>query len=245
MGSSGEFRAGTVSSRLFLFDVDGTLVRLDGAGRRALAAAFQEVFRIAGAARAMELIRFDGCTDRAILSEAVRHMGLDAAEFARAATEFESSYLRHLNDLVSALGPKGVLPSVVALLETLEQQGAGLGLLTGNSEAGARAKLEPFGLNRFFPTGAFGSEHHDRVVLADLAHRRLEQHGRRRFARRDVFVLGDSVMDVRCGRAHGYSTVAVATGWTSRELLAAESPDYLLDHLGELLPALAAGSAHP
>ena len=239
MSPSGKLSASAVSSKLFLFDVDGTLVRLDGAGRRALAAAFQEVFRVPDAARAMELIRFDGCTDRAILSEAVRRMGLDADEFARRAAEFESCYLRHLVRMVSALGASGVLPSVVTLLETLEQRGACLGLLTGNSEAGARAKLEPSGLNRFFPAGAFGSDHHDRVVLADLAHRRLERHAQRTFAPRDVFVVGDSVRDVRCGRAHGYSTVALTTGWTSHGVLAAERPDYLLDDLGEFLAALA------
>jgi len=245
MGAIEKPRASTLSSHLFLFDVDGTLVRLDGAGRRALAAAFAEIFQVTDATCAMERIRFDGCTDRAILSEAVRRMELDAAEFARRAVEFDRCYLRHLNGLVCALGPEGVLPSVVALLETLERRGAGLGLLTGNSEPGARTKLEPFGLNRFFPRGAFGSEHHDRAVLAHLAHRRLEQHERRSFAPRDVFVVGDSVRDVRCGRAHGYSTVAVTTGWTSREQLAAEQPDYLLEHLGELLPALPQGPTTP
>jgi phosphoglycolate phosphatase-like HAD superfamily hydrolase len=227
--------------QLFLFDVDGTLVRLDGAGRRALAAAFEEVFSVVEAGRTMERIRFDGSTDRAILAEAIRRMGLDADEFARRAAEFEACYLRHLDRTVSALGGSGVLPSVVTLLETLQQRGASLGLLTGNTEAGARAKLAPSGLNRFFPAGAFGSDHHDRVVLAQLAHRRLERHLQRTFAPTDVFVVGDSVMDVRCGRAHGYSTVAVATGWTPRELLAAERPDHLLDDLGELLPALAGG----
>jgi phosphoglycolate phosphatase-like HAD superfamily hydrolase len=239
MSSFDKLTAGALSSRLFLFDVDGTLVRLDGAGRRALASAFEEVFSVVEAGRTMERIRFDGNTDRAILAEAMRLMALDADDFARRAAEFEACYLRHLDRKVSALGESGVLPSVVTLLETLEQHGAYLGLLTGNTEAGARVKLEPSGLNRFFPAGAFGSDHHDRVVLAQLAHRRLEQHTQRAFAPRDVFVVGDSVMDVRCGRAHAYSTVAVTTGWTARELLATERPDHLLDDLGELLPALA------
>lgn len=227
-----------VSSQLFLFDVDGTLVRLDGAGRRALAAAFQEVFEVEDAARVLKGIRFDGNTDRAILTTAVQGMNLDAGDFSRRRAEFEGCYLGHLNGLVGALGPECVLPSVATLLETLQKEGAGLGLLTGNSEAGARAKLEPFGLHRFFPAGAFGSEHHDRAVLARLAHHRAEQQGRRVFAPRNVFIVGDSVRDVRCGQAQGYSTVAVTTGWTSRPVLAAEKPDHLLDHLGELLPEL-------
>ena len=126
MSPLGERQASELSSYLFLFDVDGTLVRLNGAGRRALAEAFQEVFQVAEAGRAMERIRFDGCTDRAILSEAVQRMGLEATEFARRAAEVESCYLRHLTDLVGTLGPQVVLPSVMTLLETLEKAGAGL-----------------------------------------------------------------------------------------------------------------------
>jgi phosphoglycolate phosphatase-like HAD superfamily hydrolase len=227
-----------MNARLFLFDIDGTLVRLNGAGRRALASAFEELFGMSDAAEAMERIRFDGCTDRAILAEAVRRMHLDADEFARRGEEFEACYLRHLKGRIRGDQGPGVLPGVRELLETLQRQGAALGLLTGNTEAGARAKLEPFGLNPFFPAGAFGSDHHDRVVLADLAHRRMEQQAGRPFAAHDVYVVGDSVMDVRCGRAHGYRTVAVTTGWTSCDDLAAEGPDHLVEDLGRLLPQL-------
>jgi phosphoglycolate phosphatase-like HAD superfamily hydrolase len=226
------------SEQLFLFDVDGTLVRLDGAGRRALEAAFRDLFAVPEPRAAMNRIRFDGSTDRAILNEAVRRMDVDPEEFARRLPEFEACYLQHLEGLVAGQGEGSVLPSVLSLLETLEAHGATLGLLTGNTEAGARTKLAQFDLNRFFPAGAFGSDHRDRVVLAGMARRRLEQHAGRRFRPRDVFVVGDSVMDVRCGRTHGFRTVAVATGWTSRELLAAERPDHLLEDLGGLLPVL-------
>jgi phosphoglycolate phosphatase-like HAD superfamily hydrolase len=221
--------------RLYLFDVDGTLIRLDRAGRRALIRAFRDVFRLPDPAPALNRIRFDGSTDRAILAEAVRRLAIDPAEFHRRQPEFEARYVRHLEDLVAGLGQECVLPSVVPLLELLERRGASLGLLTGNTEAGARAKLAPFSLNRFFGAGAFGSDHVDRVYLASLAWRRLESHAGRTFRPRDVHVVGDSVMDVRCGRAVGFSTVAVATGWTDRATLARERPDYLVDDLGALL----------
>ena len=220
---------------LYLFDVDGTLVRLDGAGRQALGWAFGDVFSIPDPQVPMKRIRFDGSTDKAIVQEALRHMNLAPELFAENRERFEISYLGYLEGLVSEMDEGCILPSIVRVLESLERRGAALGLLTGNSEAGARAKLEPFGLNRFFPSGAFGSDHADRVVLAGLARSRLEKDAGRSFRPRDVFVIGDSVMDVRCGKAHRFSTVAVTTGWTRREDLLKERPDYLLDDLGQML----------
>lgn len=225
----------TPEDRLYLFDIDGTLLRLDGAGRQALGCAFGDVFSVPSPHSSMRLIRFEGSTDEAILQDAVRRMRLAPEVFAQNRERFEVSYLGYLEGLVAGMGAECVLPSVVRALEVLKQRGAALGLLTGNSEAGARAKLKPFGLNRFFPAGAFGSDHADRTVLAGLARSRLEKDSGRCFPPRDVFVVGDSVMDVRCGKAHGFSTVAVTTGWTPREDLLKERPDYLLDDLGQLL----------
>jgi phosphoglycolate phosphatase-like HAD superfamily hydrolase len=223
-------------ARLFLFDVDGTLVRVGGAGRRALEAAFGEVFAVADPRALMAPIRFDGNTDRLILREAASRARLDPASFEARRAELDAAYLRHLRASLAQPDAGAVLPAVRDLLEALRGRGDALGLMTGNSEAGARAKLDPFGLNPFFPAGAFGSDHEDRRALADLARRRLEAATRRSFAPADVTVVGDSVMDVRAGKANGFRTVAVLTGWTERGLLAAEAPDYLCADLREFLP---------
>jgi len=224
--------------RLFLFDVDGTLVRLEGAGRRAVEAAFGAVFSIPSPQEVFAPIRFDGNTDRAILQEAATRAAVPLERLDAERSRFEAEYVRTLAGIVQRLGRQCVLPGVETLLAKLTEAGDSVGLLTGNSEVGARAKLAPFDLNRFFPTGAFGSDHEDRVVLAALARERLEAHGGRQFTPEQVHVIGDSIMDVRAGRAHGFRTIAVLTGWTDRESLAAESPDLLLTTLQEfpLLP---------
>ncbi|MGD8377905.1 MAG: HAD family hydrolase [Acidobacteriota bacterium] len=223
--------------RLFLFDVDGTLVDVGGAGRAALERAFGEVFAVPDPRGLLQPIRFDGGTDQGILRVAVERAGLEPSRFRERRGEFDAAYLRHLRDILA--GPprgSGVLPGVLPLLESLQARGDALALMTGNSEAGARTKLAPFDLNRFFPVGAFGSDHEDRRALADLARRRVESRRRVRFEPVRVVVIGDSVMDVRAGKAHGFRTVAVLTGWTSREVLAAENPDRLCVDLRELPP---------
>jgi phosphoglycolate phosphatase-like HAD superfamily hydrolase len=226
------------AARLYLFDIDGTLVRLEGAGRRAVEAAFGEVFSVSSPKEVFAPIRFDGNTDRAILQEAAARAQVPLERLDAERSRFEAEYVRTLEGIVRHLGRGCILPGVEALLAALTAAGDSVGLLTGNSEVGARAKLAPFDLNRFFPAGAFGSDHEDRVVLASLARERLEKLGGRRFTPEQVHVIGDSIMDVRAGRAHGFRTIAVLTGWTDRESLAAESPDLLLSTLQEfpLLP---------
>jgi phosphoglycolate phosphatase-like HAD superfamily hydrolase len=51
-------------------------------------------------------------------------------------------------------------------------------------------------------------------------------------------VIGDTVHDIRCARAIGALAIAVPTGGSSRDALAAESPDLLLDNLADAGPLL-------
>jgi phosphoglycolate phosphatase-like HAD superfamily hydrolase len=53
-------------------------------------------------------------------------------------------------------------------------------------------------------------------------------------------IVGDSIHDVACGRSLGVRAVAVATGITSPEALAAESPDALFESFADTDRALAA-----
>ena len=72
--------------------------------------------------------------------------------------EIHSSYLRILEDVMARPEPRRCsMPGVDDLLELLaERKDVTLGLLTGNLEAGARIKLEPFGLKRFSEGWTYG-----------------------------------------------------------------------------------------
>jgi phosphoglycolate phosphatase len=104
-----------------------------------------------------------------------------------------------------------------------------LALLTGNLERGARMKLAPPDFNRYFPFGAFGSDSADRYQLPSIARSRARDRTGRTFSGKSIVIVGDSVHDVLCGRDLGVKSVAVATGPTPRERLAAEQPDALLE----------------
>ena len=56
-----------------------------------------------------------------------------------------------------------ILEGVYNLLTKLDQKGFLLGLVTGNLETIARAKLKKIGVNDFFKFGGFGSDHISRA----------------------------------------------------------------------------------
>lgn len=224
--------------RLVLFDIDGTLLSAGGAPRRAFRAALVEYFGTEGAAATD---RFAGKTDPQILYDLMLDEGFDADHVDERVDEFFAFYLTRLEAELEVETLHRVYPGAESLVSALaEDPRAVLGLVTGNIEAGARLKLAHFGLWERFEVGAYGSDHPVRNRLPPIAVARAEERTGRRFADREVVVVGDTPADIACARAVGAMAVAVATGVHSAEDLAAHDPDLLLDSLEEpsLLEAL-------
>lgn len=210
-------------ARLVLFDVDGTLLSAGRAARESILAALADVLGWEGSSDGND---FSGKTDPQILRELV----MDAVGRARFEAALDTVLDRYVEELSRRLRPEAVVvkPGVHALLESLAgNPRVTLGLLTGNIERGARLKLGPADLNRYFPFGAFGDDSADRYCLPAIAVARAREETGRDFPSESVVIIGDSVHDVGCGRALGARTIAVATGPTSSEALAAEQPDAL------------------
>lgn len=223
--------------RLVLFDIDGTLVTDDGASRDAFAEALRDVFAYTG-----DLSRYDfsGRTDPQIAHMILSDAGVDAADIEVGLRPLWDHYLAGLRRNAT-WGRVRVLPGIVPLLDALAgDRSVVLALLTGNIEPGARLKLAPPALNGFFPFGAFGSDSADRGKLPPIAVARAEEHAGIRFRAGDVVIIGDSIYDVRCGAPWDATTIAVASGRTSAELLRAENPRHLFESAEDLEGLLAA-----
>src|SRR5207253_2863256 len=81
-------------------------------------------------------------------------------------------------------------------------------LLTGNTPAGARAKLEHYGLDRYFQRGgAFCARRENRDEIARAAVALANGSGPEL-----MYVIGDTPHDVRAGTAIGARVIGIATG---------------------------------
>jgi phosphoglycolate phosphatase-like HAD superfamily hydrolase len=211
--------------KLLLFDVDGTLISTGGAGVRALDKSFMGVY---GLEQAMDGIRAAGKTDPAIVRE-IFFKKLKRDPSAKEIAIMEVHYLAWLEHEVRGILGYKVLPGVGELLESLSRQpDVLLALGTGNWERGARIKLEVGHLNEYFAFGGFGSDAEARADVLSIAVRRAEERTGRLYRGQDVFVIGDTLLDIRAGRAIGATTVAVGGGHgTEGELLASDPDIYL------------------
>ena len=217
-----------------LFDIDGTLIHTRGAGMASLREGLREAF---GVAEPTDQVVVHGRTDRGITRDLFRHHAIN--DLPEHWEKFREAYLRVLPGTL-AQRPGTVLPGIVALLETLRTRGdVALGLLTGNTKEGARIKLAHYALDRYFDFGGFGDNHFERddVAREALAAAKSRLNGSVDLAR--VWVIGDTPIDVGCGRAIGARTIAVATGDHTWDELAAARPDHLAADFSDPGPVLA------
>ncbi len=203
--------------RLVLFDIDGTMLRSNGAGRRAMLTALREVFGTPGP----EDHRYDGKTDPQIVREVMRLEGHHDAHIDERMDVLMSLYLGRLEHELQHVATL-VHPGVFELLGTLQRrQDTVLGLLTGNLREGAYAKLRAAGIDPdLFRVGAFGSDHEHRPELPAVAKRRAKDELGVDLAGEALVVIGDTPADIECGRSLGVRAIGVATGaYTVEELL--------------------------
>jgi phosphoglycolate phosphatase-like HAD superfamily hydrolase len=205
--------------KLLLFDIDQTLVNTGGAGLRALDRACQKLY---GLQNAMDGVRPHGKTDPAIVREILVKLVSNPPQNGEITTVLEA-YVSFLKEEVHTSPTYRVLPGIVPLLnEMTKRPDVVLGLATGNVELGARIKLERAELNSFFAFGGFGSDSEDRTELVRKAAEKAELKTGRMIPPSDVFVIGDTPLDVDAGNRAGFKTVGVGTGsYTADQLLAA------------------------
>jgi len=221
--------------RIYLFDIDGTLITSGGAGVHS----FTEAVRtFCGGTAALEGINFAGNTDTGIARSVLVAAGMEPTDAH--VMGLLDAYLSILPGRMG-LHDGRLLPGIIPLLDSLkERPDCVLALLTGNLAAGAEVKLSHYGVWHYFGFGAYADDHHLRNKLGPVAAARaLEEHGEE-FTPDRIYVIGDTPRDIECGKAFGALTVAVATGHYSREELTSHHPDFLFDDFSDPAAVMAA-----
>lgn len=192
--------------------------------------AFQTVYDEATASR--QEIKAEGMIDNQIIVEVLKLHNypedLAIQKLEKATFAMKKFYHQH-----PERGIIKVMPGVVTLLKKLKSLNIPMGLLTGNVESIGWDKVKRAGIKDYFSFGSFGNLALKRIDLIPIARERAERILGERITLNDLFIVGDSPLDIACAKAGGIQVVAVSTGKLSYEELQVVHPDLLLHSLEE------------
>lgn len=215
--------------KLILFDIDGTLIRSNGAGRLTIAYALEKLFGTCGP---LDDYNMSGKTDPRIITDLLTAVGVAPKEIKKQLPAVYELMAKHGQKIFTEK-EMTACPGVPELLETLAQRDdVLLGLLTGNSQLTAPLKLAAAGIDPLqFKVGAYGSDAMDRNELPAVGMARANQLTGKKFDGNNTIIVGDTPADILCARAGKATAVAVASGWHAASTLADYHPDHLFDDL--------------
>jgi phosphoglycolate phosphatase-like HAD superfamily hydrolase len=218
--------------RLILWDIDGTLVQAGEVGRDIFTEAFQAVLGRAPDQVTAKALVMAGRTDPEI---ALEFLAAHEVEGERHLPAFSAALVTALAAKAAVIRDRGrALPGARDILDTLDRtDGVVQSLLTGNVQPNALLKLASFELDGYldFEVGGFGSDHHHRPSLVQVARDKAERKYGTPFDGTATVLVGDTPLDVAAGKAGGARVVAVATGPYRAEELAATGADAVLKDL--------------
>jgi phosphoglycolate phosphatase len=129
------------------------------------------------------------------------------------------------------IGLSEVYPGVPEIIEYLKQNNVKISLLTTKMQDQAEKILKHFNLAADFN---FIMGRRPGIAHKPSAEPLLFICGELKIKPQNTLMVGDSEMDIRCGKNAGAKTCAVAYGYRNKNDLAAESPDFMIDNLNEM-----------
>ena len=222
----------TEPHRILLFDIDGTLVTTGGAGAVAWRRAFEELHGIPA-----DIGKY---TDAGMTDPDVGAKTFESV-LGRKPTPHELALvvqrrLEHLPEAVAESEGYRVLPGVPERLRQLSRAGHLLGLITGNGDGAAFIKLARGDLMRWFTFGAYASAGLDRPGIVRQAIKRGEAMLGADVPNQQIYVIGDTPLDVSAAHAADCTAIAVATGHYDVAALREAGADHVLETLESELP---------
>ena len=124
-----------------------------------------------------------------------------------------------------------LFPHVASTLACCHRRRVGVAVASGKGKAALTALLERLGVGRYI-AAVYGEQDAPRKKPApDMALMAAKALGH---SPDEILVVGDTVYDIRMGRAAGCKTCAALYGYGAPDDLSREQPDYAISDFGEL-----------
>lgn len=214
--------------KLIIFDLDQTLVDFIPVHDEVANRLFNRFF---GVGARLSDIDFAGRSLKDNMAELARRKHVPEVKFQKNIDKLLATYDQVFAECIPRDASKYILPGAIRLLEELSRTDNLLVLYTGDSPGIVTAVFNATGLGRYFKFAVYGTEFPTRADMVRHAIERAEKLTGREFKNKDIVIIGDSVRDVECGKLFNAITIAVATGFHSREKLSSSHPDYLFNDL--------------
>ncbi len=213
----------------YLFDIDGTLLR--SRDRIHVDSFASSVRTVMGYELVLDGVVLSGNTDPGILRDAFRLAKLDDTHWQ---PHLEAVLETMRRDVVSRRAEMKLvkMPGVDEMLAHLQDQGAALGVATGNLESIGWLKIEVLGLRHWFAFGGFSDNYDVRSDMIAHAIREAHLHAG---AEATACVVGDTPADIIAARTNGLPIIAVATGNFTFDQLMEHEPEACATTLSALL----------
>ena len=217
--------------RIPLFDIDWTLLDKDPK-RNIHAEAFSYAYEAIYGVKNPKKINVEGMLDNRIIVKTIVLSGIPEKiaeeKVAEAIEAMKRYFFAHVNE-----GEVNSMPGVKELLSDLKNKNVPLGLLTGNVEAIAWAKLEQAGIKGFFSFGAFGDSALKRTDLIEVARKKAEKALNRTVKKKELVIIGDTPLDISCAKEGDIESIGVASGLYPRLDLEKAGADLVISSLEE------------
>lgn len=223
--------------KLVLFDIDGTLIdssaKSVGHWKDRITAVFEKVYDKKGPIE-IDAHSYNGKVDKQVLRLISEKIGIAREVFDERFPRARDVYHQ---ELLNVLDTEDTVYTVFEdardfVKHLLEHDHIEIGVITGNIERNAWAKLKKAGLDELFSFGAFSDDVETRAELVDHALKKAAEHFGTAFSLSDVIVVGDTVHDIRAAKSGGVMSIGVSTGAsTTLDELIAEGADLAVTSL--------------
>jgi len=214
--------------KILLFDIDGTIIRSKRAGYSRIVYT-NIVNKVFGSSLDTNLLPdFSGMTDKEIFNQVCFLLNIKPENHS---VEMNKIWDLMHEDMQNNLNNSHeLILGIDKILEKLQHnKNLHCSLLTGNIQKTAFTKLNSFGVGKYFSSGAFGDDSHNRNELPRFAFDRIKSEYNLDFQKEKSIIIGDSPKDIECAKTNGLKVIAMGTGSFSSIELKKFDPDYVLD----------------